>query len=132
MVCQLRVMTWAGGTAGQGPPAGDVDTRLWRPSVVPELADASWGMLERQTTPPRVWPMISIGRIMIACMLGISNCQRNPPVNLLLLLVASLAASTVVLVLAVRRGAEARRIARLYHAQEAWAEGLDRERSRAA
>ncbi|MGE5755240.1 MAG: hypothetical protein ACM35G_05925 [Planctomycetaceae bacterium] len=52
--------------------------------------------------------------------------------DLLLLLVASLAASTVVSTPATWRRVEARRLSRLYHAQEAWAERLDRERRRAA
>jgi hypothetical protein len=76
--------------------------------------------------------MIRAGRSMQAFRCGVSHYQRNPPVNLLLLLVASLAASTVVLTLAVRRGAAARRLVRLRLAQERWAAAMDRERPHAA
>jgi uncharacterized protein YecT (DUF1311 family) len=48
------------------------------------------------------------------------------------LFVALMVVAILLLILAVRRRSEARRLARLYHAQEAWAEALDRECSRAA
>ncbi len=48
------------------------------------------------------------------------------------LFVALAAVLILLLILAVRRRAAARRLVRLYHAQERWAEAMDRERPHAA